>query len=159
MEAARGTRGSRPPTARRHVVTFSSKPKLQSPTKEKSYPAMSTSSRPHAVSRRPNPNPFSDSPGLLPSPRLRLSGRPVLANSLSLRSPGTGTALCLGGYRRAAGAGADRWEAHTAHAAGRGGSRLEGEPRAPSVRRPRAHEQQASPQQQAGQQVIFFSPS
>jgi hypothetical protein len=103
MEAARGTRGSRPPTARRHVVTFSSKPKLQSPTKEKSYPAMSISSRPHAVSRRPNPNPFSDSPGLLPSPRLCLSGRPVPANSLSLRSPGTDTALCLGGYRRAAG--------------------------------------------------------
>jgi hypothetical protein len=59
------------------------------------------------------------------------------------------------------GAGAGRREAHTAHAAGRGGAKLEGEPRAPSIIASGGHElmsgrHQAAPQQPAGQQVIFF---
>jgi hypothetical protein len=84
------------------------------------------------LSRRPvHDNPFSDSPGLLSSPRLRLSGRSVPTNSPSLWSLSRSSVprrVPTGG-----GAGAGRREAHMTHAADRGDAKLEGGPRAPSV--------------------------
>jgi hypothetical protein len=98
--------------------TFSPKSKFQSLTKEKPYlsssclpSAVKGSSRPRAVYRHPNPNPLSNSLGLLPSPWLHLSGRPVPANSPSLRSPRRSSVprrVSVGG-----GAGTGRWEART----------------------------------------------
>jgi hypothetical protein len=103
----------------------------------------------------PRPRVVSRCPTLILSPTL-----PIFCRLRDSNPPSLGPSGLLGAAPCQAGAG--RREAHTAHAAGRGGTKLEGEPRAPSSTAPSRTKQRAiflkknHEQRSRNQRAIFF---